>query len=117
MGKTRKVLTAEELVVKQEADYLKKQKANLAWRQNNPENYEYFKTTYMKKYYEENKERLNAQTKERRRKKKLEEAEVKKALSASGKGVHGTCSLLTTNSEGDSRSPDEFVPTPEDPMV
>jgi len=80
MGKTRKVLTAEELVVKQEADYLKKQQANLAWRQNNPENYEYFKTTYMKKYYEENKERLNAQTKERRLKKQLEEAEAKKAV-------------------------------------
>jgi len=71
MGKTRKVLTAEELVVKQEADYLKKQKANQAWRQNNPENYEYFKTTYMKKYYEDNKVKLNAQTKERRLRNKL----------------------------------------------
>ena len=72
MGKQRKIYTAEELVVKQEADYLRKQKANLAWRQNNPENYEYFKNTYMKKYYSDNKDRLNAQTKERRLKKKLE---------------------------------------------
>ena len=71
MGKTRKVLTAEELLIKQEQDYLKKQKSNQAWRQNNPENYEYFKTTYMKKYYEDNKVKLNAQTKERRLKNKL----------------------------------------------
>ena len=66
MGKHRKVLTAEELVVKQEVDYLKKKQSNQNWRLNNPDHYEYFKTTYMKKYYQENKDKLNAQTKERR---------------------------------------------------
>jgi len=79
MGKTRKVLTVEELIIKQEQDYLKKRKSNQAWRQNNPENYEYFKTTYMKKYYEENKDKLNAQTKERRLRNKLLQKESQKS--------------------------------------
>jgi hypothetical protein len=79
MARIRKILSPEELIIKQEADYLRKKKSNLAWRQTHPEHYEYFKSTYMKKYYEEHKDKLNAQSKERRMKKLALEAELMKS--------------------------------------
>ena len=69
----RKSYTPEELLKKHEQDYQRKKEHNINWRLNHPEQYDFFKTTYMKNYYQENKERLNALKTERRRQKRQEE--------------------------------------------
>ena len=66
----RKSYTPEEIIQKHERDYQKKKEDNLQWRLNHPEKYDFFKNTYMKNYYQENKERMNAMTAERRRQKR-----------------------------------------------
>ena len=72
----RKSYTPEEIIQKHVRDYLRKKEHNLQFKINHPEQYDFFKNTYMKSYYQENKERLNALRTERRRQKRQEEEQT-----------------------------------------